>query len=615
MSYVRADERSVRQLLQGRKYGIDEYQREYKWDSKNITELLDDLHGRFIDSYDPGHERTEVEHYRGYFLGSIILSQRNGRDYIVDGQQRLTSLTLLLIYLRHLQGECNVENATKLDDFICSMKYGRLSFNLDVLERERCLEALYTTGEPYDPADDSDESVRNMLARYADIQEQFPDDLKGRALPYFVDWLLEKVELVEIATDSDDDAYIIFETMNDRGKTLTPTDMLKGYLLSQVPDPSERTELSQIWKKRMLEIAAFGREEGADFIKHWLRAKYAQSIRERKRGAVPRDFDIIGKAFHKWVRDNRDTIGLRTSADFRRFTRELFPRYVSKYTCIRQAEETLTKGWEAVFYNAHNNFTLQYPLLMSPIAPEDDQETAARKMRVVATYIDIFIARRVVNYMSVNYSTIVYTMFILMKELRSRTISELVAFLKARLADMDADFSGAPDRDRLGVPDLRLNQWSKRYIRNILARLTAYVEVQCGMPNHFPEYISRDIGKPYEIEHIWADKYERHTDEFDSPDEFQRVRNQIGGLILLPRGFNQSFGDLSYAEKRKHYVPPTSWRDRCTRIATTTTLPSSTSFRLPVSPSSTVPSSSGPTLRHDKRSTSNSVSWFGAPTG
>ena len=53
----------------------------------------------------------------------------------------------------------------------------------------------------------------------------------GEALPYFVDWLIENVHLVEITAYSDDDAYTIFETMNDRGLSLSPTDMLKGTCL------------------------------------------------------------------------------------------------------------------------------------------------------------------------------------------------------------------------------------------------------------------------------------------------------------------------------------------------------------------------------------------------
>ena len=56
------------------------------------------------------------------------------------------------------------------------------------------------------------------------------------------------------------------------------------------------------------------------------------------------------------------------------------------------------------------------------------------------------------------------------------------------------------------------------------------------------------------MEHIWADKFPRHKDEFEQEHEFQSYRNRLGDLVLLPRGTNQSYGDLTYAEKQPHYI-------------------------------------------------------------
>ncbi len=74
------------------------YQREYKWQKKQVAELVDDLADKFRESYHAAHERSAVEGYGHYFLGSIIISDKEGRKFIIDGQQRLTSLTLLLIF-------------------------------------------------------------------------------------------------------------------------------------------------------------------------------------------------------------------------------------------------------------------------------------------------------------------------------------------------------------------------------------------------------------------------------------------------------------------------------------------------------------------------------------
>src|SRR5438270_11806933 len=133
--------RSVRELLANRKYSIDYYQREYKWQTKQVTELIEDLANKFLESFEAGHERSAVADYGHYFLGSIIISDKDGQKFIIDGQQRLTTLTLLLIFLEHELGD--TEQRGQIADLIFSSKYGKRSFNLDVPDRTACMEALY----------------------------------------------------------------------------------------------------------------------------------------------------------------------------------------------------------------------------------------------------------------------------------------------------------------------------------------------------------------------------------------------------------------------------------------------------------------------------------------
>ena len=74
------------------------------------------------------------------------------------------------------------------------------------------------------------------------------------------------------------------------------------------------------------------------------------------------------------------------------------------------------------------------------------------------------------------------------------------------------------------------------------------------MISSFEKYFLSPNAKPYEVEHIWADKFEEHRDEFDQISEFKDYRNRLGGLILLPRGTNQSLNDLPYERKGEHYL-------------------------------------------------------------
>jgi uncharacterized protein with ParB-like and HNH nuclease domain len=538
---ILAKPRSVKELLGGRKYGIDYYQREYKWQTKQVTELIDDLSSHFLEDYKPEDERREVEGYSHYFVGSVIMSRKDAQDYIVDGQQRLTTLTLLLIYLNNLQR--GRDDQVKIDELIFSEKFAKKSFNLDVEERLRAMEALFGR-EDFDEADQP-ESVRNIVLRYRDIEDLFPEELVGDALPYFLDWLTENVHLVEITAFSDDDAYTIFETMNDRGLSLSPTDMLKGYLLANITDENRRTAASKIWKDRLAPLKEIGREEDADFLKTWLRSQYADSIRDRKRGAAPRDFDRLGTEFHRWVRENRERVGLSSSEDYFRFIELDLSFYARQYRLLREASDRPVSGLETVFYNAQLEFTHQYLVLLSPLRPTDGEEEIQRKLGVTGSFLDILVARRLWNNRSIAYSTMQYTMFTYSRDIRGLDLDTLVSTLGDKLDGEDETFTS---NDRLSV-----NQQNRRKLHHLLARLIDHVERESRMAPHFLEYVTGTGMEKYEVEHIWADKFSRHKDEFAHEADFQEYRNRLGDLLLLPKSFNASYGALPYDKKHPHY--------------------------------------------------------------
>lgn len=532
----------VRELL-SQKYSIEYYQREYKWQTKQVAELIDDLATKFMENYDPVHERSAVAEYSHYFLGSIIISDKGGCRFIIDGQQRLTTLTLLLIFLQHKLQDQDKEQATQLSELIFSLKFGKYSFNLDIDERDACMKALYDGNDIVDQ--DPVESVANIVGRYSDIDEYFPKELHDSALPYFVDWLIENVHLVEITAYSDGDAYTIFETMNDRGLSLTPADMLKGYLLTNINDADERNDAEKSWKKHIGALQKLGKDEDADGIKSWLRSQYANSIRERKRDAAPQDFDLIGTEFHRWVRDHKEDLKLKESTDFALFINRNFAFYAYWYERLRSAADTLTKGLECIYFNAEHNFTLQYPVLLSPLQVDDDSKTILRKLKVTASYLDILIYRRIWNFRTTDYSTMQYAMFLVMRDIRRKEPEELVKLLRQRLDEETETFSTNDG--------FRLHGMNGRQIHRLLARMTDFVETRSGLPSRYTEYAKRGGKTAYEIEHIWADHPDRHENEFSNPSDFVEYRNHIGGLLLLPKSINASYGDMPYEEKLEHY--------------------------------------------------------------
>jgi hypothetical protein len=135
-------------------------------------------------------------------------------------------------------------------------------------------------------------------------------------------------------------------------------------------------------------------------------------------------------------------------------------------------------------------------------------------------------------------------MFNLVKDIRDLDVEELSEVLGSRVAEMDDTFDA--------VANLRLHQRNSNQIKYLLARMTAWLDRRCGGTLTFAELVSRDRRHPFEIEHIWANHPERHP-EIPNEQAFADERNRFGGLLLLPKDFNASYGDKPYSEKLAHY--------------------------------------------------------------
>ena len=441
----------------------------------------------------------------------------------------------------------------EITNLIRSTQFGTESFNLDVPERNKCLRAL-TKGESPDPTDEL-LSVQNLINRFNDIVESFPDHLQGKTLPYFLDWLIRNVVLVEIIAFSDDDAYTIFETMNDRGLSLTPTEMLKGYLLASIKDEQSRVEAEKAWEDQIIKLRDLGKakDEDANCIKAWLRSQYAKKTRERKRGAMPEDFEKQGTEFHRWVSENDKRIGLSNSAEFASFITKDFCFYARAYAKARHAADNYDAALTSVFFNAQNKFTLQYPLMLAPLRLTDDSEIVQRKMCLVATYIEIMLARRMWNFKAINHSTMQYRAFLIVKEIRGLELEELRDDLARRLSREKAEQDDYVDFQTQEA--FRLHGNNGPQVHRLLARLTEFLEIGSNESGRYPEYASRSRKKgDYQIEHLWANHPQEHEDEFPNHGDFASYRNRIGGLVLLRDQDNNSYSDMAYSDKHEHYA-------------------------------------------------------------
>ena len=544
---IEARNQSILEVLNNKKYTVDYYQREYNWEQTHIEQLVNDLCTAFLHSYNISHQRTDVADYNGYYLGPFVLSKKAGMLSIIDGQQRLTSLTLFLIYLNHKQKEFGLSSDDSGDvrGMIFSEQYGKKSFNINVEERITCLESLFKKGE-YIPPEDAKPSTINMINRYQNICDVFPEEIDAKVLPFFLDWLKESVVLVEIVAYSDENAYTIFETMNDRGLNLTPTEMLKGFLLSKYRDDEKRKIASEFWKKTINEL----KTEDQRFVQAWLRAKYADSIRQSKVGSANEDFEKIGTRFHNWVKENLEKIGLDDAKEdeLHAFIIDNFKYYVGAYKRIRNAEEIFKPELDCVHYIKQWGIadSLSYPLMLAPLKTTDLADVANTKINLVAKYIDAFCVRRSINSRRFSSSSIRYTMYNLVKDIRDRDINELIDIFTEKLTEMEEQWDG--------FENFRLNGQNGRFVKYLLSRLSGHVDGLAGLQTNFADYYHPTHGKLFEIEHLWANKFNEYKDEFDQQNEFENCRNSIGALVLLPNGTNQSFSDKPYVDKLPHYL-------------------------------------------------------------
>ncbi|MCK9329088.1 MAG: DUF262 domain-containing HNH endonuclease family protein [Candidatus Cloacimonetes bacterium] len=540
MKKIEGSPKNLKQLLQNTKYSIHYYQREYMWQRKHIEELIDDLTSEFLDNYNSGDSRLQVADYGTYFMGSIVLAGRE--NAIIDGQQRFSSLTLLLMYLNNRLKTIG-QSYNMIETMIFSESFGTKSFNINVDDRQECMNAIFNDAS-FDTTN-CNESVKNLYGRYLDIVDVFPDDIQDSILLHFCDWLAEKVFFIEIVATTEQDAHKVFVSMNDRGLSLTSTEMLKGYLLSEIKVDETREKLNSFWKEKILELKKDEDKGDETFIKVWLRAHYADTIRETKAGAVNKDFDIIGGPFHKWVRDERDKLGLGTSEDFELLIRKM-GKLSEVYKKIRSAETIYSEETKYVYYNAQLNFTFQAQLLLAPICFDDSWPVIIEKMNLTARFIDVFIISRVANYKSVDYNTIKNAVFNITKDIRMVDVATLKKKLLLQFNKLTFDPESV-------VPDLRLNSFTKKYIKNILARVTGYIEESINVASNYSDYMNTQTKNPLEIEHILTDHFEWFTDEYSDQDDFKRWRNSIGALLLLHKSINASLNDSKYEYKLHTY--------------------------------------------------------------
>jgi Protein of unknown function DUF262/Restriction Enzyme Adenine Methylase Associated/Protein of unknown function (DUF1524) len=526
---------TVEQLFSEHRFGLDYYQREYTWSREDVKSLLDDLVRRFHASWKPTDGRAATTQYGPYFLGPIVYFEDESVTYLVDGQQRVTTLHLLLIYLRGLLRDQEADDdVSELEKLISKVKHGRRTFSVDIPERSALLTSLFR-GKPYVLPPNPTPSVRNLYERVLDLDEDFPVELRDDALLHFLDWLLGRVCLVGIRALSRDHGWEIFETMNDRGARLSPVDLLKSFLLSR--SEHGQPALNKKWRAMLTHLSAHQSRTPSDFIKTFLVAKYSDPGDDSDRLAIE-------TAAHEWVRQHALDMGLATADDFHAFVDENICGLAESYGTLVAAGQTRDNTLEHVYYNAANGLSVQLVLILAAVAPDDDRLAVKDKAKLIASFLDLVYVRKLVNGNATQANELADDIYALVPKVRvCSSLADLTTLLSAEIANLDDDFSG--------IATFGLRPDNKPQVRYLLSRITAFLEVECGRPNRIHDYLDKQ--RPHEIEHIWANKFERYQHEVKTQAKFHSTRNRLGALLLLPKSDNASYQADAYADKVNYY--------------------------------------------------------------
>lgn len=233
---------------------IPDYQRPYSWTSDQINTLFKDIWEFTCNEGGTDKEGT-------YFLGSIVFYEnKNGEQEIIDGQQRITSIFLLLraIYTKLSKPKEKTEEAknfiNKIEPLIWKtnkltgkVEYSSILLNSKVISEteNEVLKKILETGEVNEKLED------NYSKNYNQILELIEEKSVENALMIyqFIYALLNQVIILPITADSQETALTIFSTLNDRGLPLSDADIFKAKIYNHLQNKEEKKEFIEKWKE------------------------------------------------------------------------------------------------------------------------------------------------------------------------------------------------------------------------------------------------------------------------------------------------------------------------------------------------------------------------------
>lgn len=312
-------------------FAIPPYQRPYAWEEEHAEALLDDLLAAMGENGEP------VNTLNPYFLGTIVLVQRDSSSWdVVDGQQRLITLTILLAALRATVPPDVAKSITDLiyepesrllglpARFRIRPRPQDVSFLEHYVQRADGISKLLQVNAA--ELSDSQRNMRDNALLYVDRFKQMDVDTCTRLAQFIV----QRCLLIVVSTQDIDSAYRIFAVLNDRGLDLSHADILKAEVIGGIPQ-HHQLEYTGKWERAETDLGREDFEALLAYIRMLFRKKKLQ--------------ETVLKEFREYV--------IRPVRDSQRIVDDVILPYAAAYGTIRDEDYQHTHGAEVVNTHLH----------------------------------------------------------------------------------------------------------------------------------------------------------------------------------------------------------------------------------------------------------------------
>jgi hypothetical protein len=564
---IQPDKQNLDRTFSTTVYFIDFYQRDYKWTEEPVKRLLDDVFYSFDEAYakhaglDANSENINAR-YPWYYLNTYVTNVVGGRVFVVDGQQRLTTLTLVLLKLLSQAKAFGSKTEKWLERKIAGYSGTEHEFWMNHVRHLQVLKGLMDakTAEDIDAIDISTGiTAMNMLKNYQLISRDLDARLTTlHRFDTFVHYLLFRLVLINLSVETTH-VPMVFEVINDRGVRLKPYEILKGKLLGQIDKLElDGGKFNELWEERLRAVNEYRDDEIDSFFRYWLKAKFSTTRKDGQRFDGDYHREMFKAELNEYL--NLD----HNSVEVKAFLKGPFRYYTELHCRLWAATRDETDDYPAVFCNRLNEQDNQFMLVFSACSVDDPEENS--KIRAVTAGLD-----RLFSLLQLQgaYDSNEYTarLFDISAEIRGKRAAEIPAIFEKHLIEELKERRGIPDLEAFNYTlfkPMSIDRLNTRFTRYFFGRVEMFLaqKTKQEMRHTLENLVTRrGAVNGFHIEHIIARTDENMALFANDQERFEQERNRLGATLLLRGQDNISSGNEPYSTKLATYANTLLWNE------------------------------------------------------